>query len=295
MYDHVVVGVDFSPGGTAMLRSLDALRTLGTNRLTLVHAIQVTYPVEPTGSAGGEAVAARRGLEESLDREAERLRQSGFAVHAETAVGFPPEVILSVAADRGASLILVGSRSHSRTSDAFVGSVAWSVVHESPVPVLIQRITPSEGREGEPEMRIDGTDGFDRVIFPTDWSHTAERAFNEVVAIALTGAVPSFLVVHVRDRIEEARTGVSTRDDDMKLLDELADRLRAAGAADVHTADPGGAPYLEILRAAGDDGRSLIVMGTHGRGLVAEAFIGSVSREVLRHARGAVLLVPRQR
>lgn len=293
MYDHVVVGVDFSPGSAALLQSLDALRNLGTTRLTLVHAIQVTYPVEPTGSEGGQASVARRAPEENLDREAERLRQSGFAVHTEAIVGFPPDVILSVAADRAASLILVGSRSHSRTMEAFVGSVSWSVVHDSTLPVLIQRITPAEEPGGE--MRVAGSGGFDRIVFPTDWSHTAERAFNEVVAIAKTGAVPSFLVIHVRDRVEEARTGVSTRDDDMKLLDEIVDELRAAGAAEARTADPGGAPYIEILRAADDDGRSLIVMGTHGRGLVAEALIGSVSREVLRHARGPVLLVPRQR
>lgn len=292
MYEHVIVGVDFSPGGEAMLRSLEALRRLGTERLTLVHSVLVTLPV--TGET--PAAAPDRVLSDSearLNAERERLTAAGFRVEARTEFGFPSEVIVTTAKEQNASLILVGSRSHSRVMDAFVGSVAWDVVRRSPIPVLIQRITP-EGHESG-GMSVPGGGLFDRIVFPTDWSRTAGRAFEEVEGFAAAGVIRSFVVIHVRDQVAEARTGASTERDDKALLEGVTERLRAAGAAEVVTADPAGAPFREILRAAGEDGRALIVMGTHGRGVIGDAFLGGVARDVVRNGAGAVLLVPRPR
>jgi nucleotide-binding universal stress UspA family protein len=48
----------------------------------------------------------------------------------------------------------------------------------------------------------------------------------------------------------------------------------------------------EVPRVAAREGDTLVVMGIHGRGRVAEAVLGSVSRAVVRTATGPVLLVP---
>ena len=58
--------------------------------------------------------------------------------------------------------------------------------------------------------------------------------------------------------------------------------LRAAGA---------GGPYGEIVRYATERNIDLIVMGTHGRGLVAHALMGSVAERVVRKAPCPVLTV----
>jgi len=77
-------------------------------------------------------------------------------------------------------------------------------------------------------------------------------------------------------------------------LDSLASRLRAAGAESVDLQLLEGDAATEILRLDGRIDDSLIVMGTRGRGLVAEALLGSASREVVRRASGSVLLIPDQ-
>jgi nucleotide-binding universal stress UspA family protein len=53
-----------------------------------------------------------------------------------------------------------------------------------------------------------------------------------------------------------------------------------------------GSPVTEILKKATDDGVTLIVMGSQGRGYISELFLGSVSHNVARHAGVPVLLVP---
>jgi nucleotide-binding universal stress UspA family protein len=52
-----------------------------------------------------------------------------------------------------------------------------------------------------------------------------------------------------------------------------------------------GVPADEILRYAKRQAIDLIVLGTHGRGRVASAFLGSVAERVLRHASCPVMIV----
>lgn len=52
-----------------------------------------------------------------------------------------------------------------------------------------------------------------------------------------------------------------------------------------------GVPADEILRYARRHAIDLIVLGTHGRGRVASAFLGSVAEQVLGHARCPVMIV----
>ena len=53
-----------------------------------------------------------------------------------------------------------------------------------------------------------------------------------------------------------------------------------------------GTPYVEIVRFAKDHGINLIVIGTHGRGLLSHMVLGSVAEKVVRYAECAVLTVP---
>jgi nucleotide-binding universal stress UspA family protein len=52
-----------------------------------------------------------------------------------------------------------------------------------------------------------------------------------------------------------------------------------------------GSPAAEIIRYAEDRSIDLIVMGTHGRGIVAHAVMGSVAEKVVRTAPCPVLTV----
>lgn len=53
-----------------------------------------------------------------------------------------------------------------------------------------------------------------------------------------------------------------------------------------------GDPIEEILKVADQEGCDLIVLGNHGKGFLAQTFLGSVSRTVLDRAKKPVFLIP---
>lgn len=55
---------------------------------------------------------------------------------------------------------------------------------------------------------------------------------------------------------------------------------------------PRGHPPEEILNAADKEGCDVIVLGTHGKGFLAHAFLGSVSSAVLHRTRKPVFIIP---
>jgi nucleotide-binding universal stress UspA family protein len=52
-----------------------------------------------------------------------------------------------------------------------------------------------------------------------------------------------------------------------------------------------GKPAREIARQISEGDYDLVVMGTHGRGRIGDAVVGSVSREVLHRSKKPVLLI----
>jgi len=55
---------------------------------------------------------------------------------------------------------------------------------------------------------------------------------------------------------------------------------------------PVGHPPEEILNAADEEDCDAIVIGTHGKGFLAHAFLGSVSKAVLHRTRKPVFIIP---
>jgi nucleotide-binding universal stress UspA family protein len=132
---------------------------------------------------------------------------------------------------------------------------------------------------------------FQRVLVPTDFSAASEEAWK--TAQRLAQSVDAELVLlhvfveaplysespfsgpRVREIYESARDWVQAK------LAQWADAARASGLA-VRTEVRAGVPHREILTAAGEVQADLIVMGTHGRGGVERALMGSVADRVIR-------------
>lgn len=141
----------------------------------------------------------------------------------------------------------------------------------------------------------------DRILVPHDFSETSAVAVRYAVALARTfGAGLHFL--HVESvalfpmdppfplGLEEA-VDVAARE---RLLAIVSPAEQAALQPRFITRT--GVPAVEIVRYASEADADLIVMGTHGRGLIAHALLGSVAEQVVRTAPCPVLTVrdPRQ-
>jgi len=142
-------------------------------------------------------------------------------------------------------------------------------------------------------------DGFSRIVVPTDFSSCADAAW-DIALRAARGFGAEVILVHVVvdiPRFAEGATGTDLRD----TLDgarrwaerELEQRVLAARASGlsarglVRTGEPG----REILDVAAGEGADLVVIGTHGRGGLERALLGSVADGVIRQAPCPVLSV----
>lgn len=292
MFSKALIATDLSPASDTVLDCMGSLRSLGTREVLLLHAIFVhvhypeTYDTED---------ALRKASVPKLEEQRARLQAEGFQVTAEMVVGRPARIISQYAAERDMSLIVVGSHGASLQRDVLLGSVANELVNRATLPVLVVRQKITEDPAGRARCEAACTDLLADVLHPTDFSDTAERAFTYVEKMAASG-VKRVRLLHVQDHARLmphlAERLPEFDATDVARLGRLKDRLRSLGKADVAIEVTHGFPAPEIVKRASGGTVSLVVMGSQGRGFVAEVFLGSVAHNVVRLAPVPVLLVP---
>lgn len=140
LFRHVVSAVDLTVASAVALRTvLDLIRGTGA-RLTLVHALQ-NAPNHMVFS-GGEAFKATKDLRAEAARVAERLRRkipadAPVRVDARVTTGAPDRVILAVASEVDADLIVMGVPLRTRFDEVLFGSTFQRVLRGTKIPLLI--------------------------------------------------------------------------------------------------------------------------------------------------------------
>jgi nucleotide-binding universal stress UspA family protein len=144
---------------------------------------------------------------------------------------------------------------------------------------------------------------FKRILVPSDFSGCSDEAVRVALDLAHTFGATLHVMHVVEDPsavpwVAEAFPVSLTevfehlqQESRRRLLNAVPERRRG----DAVIACPVGAPVDEILRYAEAESIDLIVMGTHGRGVIAHALIGSVAERVLRRAACPVLTMREKR
>ena len=126
-----------------------------------------------------------------------------------------------------------------------------------------------------------------------DWARSMSGPGSSVHALhvweapAYTG-MESLLVVHEAGKPNQTLNEYVQAQAKQQLDAQIARaKERGVTVAEVHLA--AGAPDDVIIRRS--EGFDLVVMGTHGRGVIAHLLLGSVAERVVRKAKCAVLIV----
>jgi nucleotide-binding universal stress UspA family protein len=183
-----------------------------------------------------------------------------------------------------ADLVVLG-RHRSRTGDAFLGSTADRVIRSVSVPILIVHDPMSLPLH--------------KIVVPMDLSEPALGALDVALgwgtSLAPANEPPELVVLHAITTVFDF---ADVPPDSSVIGAELQQRVDAARAraADTVTVRQevrwGDQPAHEIRRFIEEEHADLVVMGTHGRGALKRALIGSVASGVARAASCPVLLVP---
>ncbi len=138
----------------------------------------------------------------------------------------------------------------------------------------------------------------DCILVPVDYSAASLAALDFGILIAEQFKSKLVLLsVEREDFIDEAFMIFSLDlADDVKRLREMVERRAAADQAaipreNVKVMVKTGAVVQQILRTAKDTRADMIIMGTHGRGWLARAVLGSVTEQVIRGAPCPVLAI----
>lgn len=288
MNGKLLVATDGASGAAAALR---IARSLSERRGASVEVVAVVETLAtPTTELGNgmafwtpELLQAEEAAVLSTIRA--QLAEVGGAAPEWTVtmrVGSPAPEIVRVAAERGATMILIGFGRHSRAGRWLWGSTTERVVHLSHVPVLA--------------VPADATPRLRRAVAAIDFSDFSLDAARGVADLLAPGGEIHLLHVVWAPRAEGAiglgewdrtyRAGAATR------LARIAQRLEEEAEVSVRFHVAAGETAEQILIVADRLGADVIAAGSHGYGFLGRIALGSVSGRILRAARFPVLIAP---
>ena len=148
---------------------------------------------------------------------------------------------------------------------------------------------------------------FEKVLYSTDFSPLAEYALDYVKKLREAGA-REVIVVHVvddlsmelpdgADLLREKELFKILPEVDQEYVTSIVERLEAIrqelekGGLSVKLYLRYGNVPRQIVKVADEENVKLIVMGAHGKGLLTEIILGSVSTDVIRSANCPALIV----
>ena len=253
-------------------------------QLTLLHALDVSRPAYPE-MLPEAAEELYKTLEQSMKEDGERLLnrvQSLLPLHAgpttkHIRAGSPAGVIVSMAEEQKADLIVMGARGLGPIKERLLGSVSHRILTLAPCATLIvngpvkamkQILLPLEG--------------------PTDAEAVTRflqlKPFHEAVELTLMTVLPWTEPPWPSGAAEAAAAAATEMlEKQTEYIEAVAERLcaigyKAHGVALLET------PPTMILQQATTLRSDLILMGTRGRQGITRFVLGSVSHAVLHKA-----------
>jgi nucleotide-binding universal stress UspA family protein len=279
----ILCPVDFFP---ASLRAVDYAIGLAQKydaKLHLLHVVSpILYSTEQYAFTVSDIIDS---MKKQSAREMKKLerkaRAAGLTIYTDVRTGEVKREIESAVRATKADILVMGTHGRRGMEKWFLGSVTERMLRRSPIPVLTLR--------GSKKARTTTT----RILVTTDFSEGTDNALNYALSIARANKA-RLTLLHV---LEETRAVISPqyrKEITEGVRRELLQRIPAdaQNSPDIDTAVEAGTPYHIILRLLKKERIDLLVMNTHGKGMLHRALLGSTSERVVRAADCPVMLIP---
>ena len=156
---------------------------------------------------------------------------------------------------------------------------------------------------------------YKKILYPTDFSETAELALNQVKAFRTLKA-EEVILLHVIDERDIKKRDIfslllgvaglnkSVEEFENELKNKLIEEAKSKmESIKKELEDIGykvkevfvvGIPHEEIVKIAEDEGADIIIMGSHGKTNLRDILLGSVTENVIKKSNKPVLVVKRK-
>ena len=295
---HAIVALDLSEASDLIVDAIPQFKKFGTKKVTLVTVVSVSFTGERT-EFNTEKQAKK------LEEYKTALEKHDFTVETDLRSGtyfYPPTEILTSAKDSDADFVVIGSRGQSKVQEMLLGSTATEVLQRSQLPVFLINIDMKWDDDTEERKLVINktvTDSLNHVMHATDFSDTADRAYDVVKSLDNEGKIGKISLIHVQGHHAIALKDPASREfltsQNREMLEPMRNELSDQTRANAEIIITFGTPGKEIIKAIEENNVTLIVMGSQGKGFVHEFFLGGVSTQVTRFSKIPVLLVPAKR
>jgi nucleotide-binding universal stress UspA family protein len=284
MYKTLLVGFDDSqPSKAALAEAANWIRRHGGDMI-LVHAVY--FDTEEFGIAPTQ-MEKRLKHGEQICVETKEMIAREFGIEAKSVLceGEPPEVLVNMAREKKADLIVLGTFGRRGINRLLMGSVTSHVIVNSPVDVLVVK-RPCDECAG----------AYRSILVPFDGSVFSKKALDRACSLSKTDGA-EITVLYVIPRYEEMlgffRTDSirrSMNQEAQKIVDAAVEAASSRGVS-VSTEVQEGHSAERIIETAAGLKKEVIVMGSYGWRGVNKAIMGSTTERVLIGAPCPVLAV----
>ncbi|MBW1612961.1 MAG: universal stress protein [Deltaproteobacteria bacterium] len=296
MFEKILFPIDFSLHSDTIVKCIPELKRAGMEEAILVHVIN---PTETVLWANVQETIAdmKKNAEDKMEEIISEILSppAGIKAKAMTAVGLPYQVILKIAEEDKASLIVMGSHGRSFMEGAILGSVTNSIIRQSKVPVLIAKLKFIEDKGEKKPVCLGMKNIFRKVLYPTDFSaysrsvlqmirHSEKAGIEEVVVVHIQDTTKLF--PHLKHKMREFN------EIDSERLEAIKNQLELAGYKAKNILKEG-VPFVEINKIAEEEDVSLILLSSRGKSAVKEALMGSISESIARDHIRPVMIIPK--
>jgi nucleotide-binding universal stress UspA family protein len=153
-----------------------------------------------------------------------------------------------------------------------------------------------------------------KILYATDLSKNSAFAFQyalemalehgaKIVILHIVEPIPPMVKHYVKGFVDEIKWEEKIQYEQQTAVEQIKNRIVAFCERQSKICLPclelvsatlvrPGHPVEEILKAADEEACDVLILGTHGKGFLKHAFLGSVARSVLDRARKPVFIVP---
>ncbi len=277
---HILCPIDFSEKSLQVIDHALRLSDVFGAKISVLNIVDDSLP---------EYASYRRSEKDMqmLRRTLEQDSQNRMKLHIEpllrnfsdskmiTLFGKPSDMIVKVAKEQRANLIMMATRSLGLTGQFILGSTTYKILRTAPCPLMVF---------SKPETKFRAL----RILFPTDFSEISQLSLPYLFKLAVDYGA-DIHIVHYR-QLHNAVSKDPARDMELIKRSAVSNRI-PANRIFTHVDIKGITPGAAILKYAKDNTIDLILLSAHGASGYKQFFLGTTAVEVSSKSECPVLLI----
>ncbi len=278
MISTVLVPADFTIETEDLLGCIGELKIAGLKKVILLHVVDIH-------KSQGLTPMFERNAKERMEEYANFARELGLETETLVVIGDVRRTITETADREDVDAIIMGATTEGFIKGKLLGRTTEYIARSSKKILLVEKYEAmKEGKEAY-EKACRAT--FSRILVPLDFSKEAMKAIEQLQE--LKGVVKEVLFLHVIDDIKDMDLLDEQREEAKEKLRKIKEQLEGIKSQYIVVE---GIPSDEIVKFAGIEDITLIMLTSRGKGALIDLLLGSTAENVLRKTTKPVLIVP---